>query len=229
MRFKVGGGILHWKMMLFEGQNKVEFSGANYGPFFFVPNIPYQDYIDEAIYFTDDPAVVNSFKTKYDDVWTTTTGYTNYANITELVRYHDVYPIDPEMNFPPGTGLDFGTRAVKRYDAEKPGMAERVGIDAIVYRVTDRRHTDAMIRAHQRGVPVRWNAHHSSATAALRTVEPLMPSDDSEYRPTQADCPTCNGWALVNDRWVARRETVGMVCQTCGYDYGAAPEANRGE
>jgi phosphatidylserine/phosphatidylglycerophosphate/cardiolipin synthase-like enzyme len=82
MRYKVGGGILHWKMMLFAGQNKVEFSGANFSPNFFVPSTPYQNYIDEAIYFTDDPAVVNSFKTKYDDHWTDTTNFANYGNIT---------------------------------------------------------------------------------------------------------------------------------------------------
>ena len=36
MRFKHGGGILHWKMMLFVGQNTLEFTGANYGASFFV-------------------------------------------------------------------------------------------------------------------------------------------------------------------------------------------------
>ena len=40
MRYKVADCILHMKFMLFVGQNKLEFSGANYGPFFFVPNIP---------------------------------------------------------------------------------------------------------------------------------------------------------------------------------------------
>lgn len=38
-----------------------------------------------------------------------------------------------------------------------------------------------------------------------------------------ADCPTCNGRQWVNGRWVATRETVGMVCQTCGHDYAAEP------
>ena len=37
--------------------------------------------MDESIYFTDDAVVVNSFRTKYDDLWTNTTGYANYANI----------------------------------------------------------------------------------------------------------------------------------------------------
>src|SRR5215211_7373914 len=61
MRYKNGGGILHWKMMLFVGQNRVEFSGANYSGNFFVPDAPNSNYIDEAIYLTDDASVVQSF------------------------------------------------------------------------------------------------------------------------------------------------------------------------
>src|SRR5687767_3049022 len=64
MRYKSGGGILHWKMMLFQGQNKLEFSGANFSASFFVPTQPNSNYIDEAIYFTDDAALIQSFKTK---------------------------------------------------------------------------------------------------------------------------------------------------------------------
>src|SRR3954468_10420012 len=33
--------ILHWKTMIFAGQNTVEFSGANYSPTAFVPQSPY--------------------------------------------------------------------------------------------------------------------------------------------------------------------------------------------
>src|SRR5262245_48331438 len=100
MRFKVDEGILHFKMMLFAGQNKVEFSGANYGPSFFVPSTPFQNYIDEAIYFTDDPSVVNSFKTKFDDLWIDTANYGNYANISvPLARKYPIFPKDPELNF----------------------------------------------------------------------------------------------------------------------------------
>jgi hypothetical protein len=69
MRRRIASGILHWKMMLFEGQNTVQFSAANYTSAF-VPNTPYENYIDEVIYFSDDTAVVDSFRTKYDDLWT---------------------------------------------------------------------------------------------------------------------------------------------------------------
>src|SRR5215216_5015255 len=72
MRYKNAGGILHWKMMIFQGQGQLEFTGANYGASFFVPTTPNSNYIDEAIYFTDDQSLIQSFKTKYDDLWTDT-------------------------------------------------------------------------------------------------------------------------------------------------------------
>ncbi|MDQ3346833.1 MAG: phospholipase D-like domain-containing protein [Acidobacteriota bacterium] len=148
MREKTSGGILHWKMMLFAGQGQVEFSGANYSSVAFMYNEPYVNYIDELIYFTDDSAIVNSFQTKFDDVWMSTSGYSNYANITSpLTRVYATYPISAEMNFPPGS--DFATRSVGRYNAET------TQIDAIMYRITDRRHTDALIAAMNRGVRVR--------------------------------------------------------------------------
>ena len=86
MRRRTASGILHWKMMLFEGQNTVQFSAPNYRSAF-VPNTPYENYIDEVIYFSDDTAVVDSFRTKYDDLWTDDTAYADYANVTRpLVR-----------------------------------------------------------------------------------------------------------------------------------------------
>ena len=84
MRFKLNEGILHWKMMLFAGQNKLEFMGGNFSADFFVPQSPFTNYIDEAVYFTDDLSVVQSFKTKYDDLWTDTVRYGTSA--TSLVH-----------------------------------------------------------------------------------------------------------------------------------------------
>ena len=152
MRYKLRDGILHMKMMLFAGQNKVEFSGANYGPSFFVPSQPYQNYIDEAIYFTDDSAVVNSFKTKFDDLWTDTTSYGNYANITgPLTRRYPIYTKDPALNFPPSTddSEDFYNRTALNMNQE------RTKIDIIMYRITNDRYTNTTINAVSRGVPVR--------------------------------------------------------------------------
>lgn len=149
MREKTTGGILHRKFMLFAGQNMLEFSGANYSPDAFVPTQPYVNYVDEAIYYTDDPVVVNSFKTVMDDMWTATTGYGDYANITTpLARVYPTYTIDPELNFPPAQS--YANRAVSRYNAETQK------IDVQMYRITDRRHSDAMIAAFtNRHIPVR--------------------------------------------------------------------------
>src|SRR6185369_10735144 len=61
MRYKNAGGILHWKMMLFQGQNQLEMSGANYSSNFFVPTVANSNYIDEAIYFTSDVSFLQSF------------------------------------------------------------------------------------------------------------------------------------------------------------------------
>jgi phosphatidylserine/phosphatidylglycerophosphate/cardiolipin synthase-like enzyme len=148
MRKRIANGILHWKVMLFAGQNTVEFSAANYSPEAFVPEVPYLNYVDEVIYTTDEPSILNSFMTKYDDLWTNTTAYADYANISgPLTRAHGTFTKDPELNFPPTE--DFGKRSVSRYNAETQK------IDAIMYRITDRRHTDALINAVGRGIPVR--------------------------------------------------------------------------
>jgi phosphatidylserine/phosphatidylglycerophosphate/cardiolipin synthase-like enzyme len=150
MRERFTGGILHWKMMLFSGQGIVQFSGANYSPDAWLPlAMPlYSNYVDEAILFTDKPSIVNSFRTKYDDLWLNTTEYRNFANIVSpRVRVHDIWPKDPELNFAPAES--YANRSVQHY------YAETQRIDVIMYRITDRRHTDAMIDAVRRGIPVR--------------------------------------------------------------------------
>ena len=149
MRDKTGGGgIFHFKTMIFVGQQVVEFSGANYSDEAFRPQVPYSDYVDEIIVFSDESSIVNSFQRRFDDVWTNTTEFSNDANITgPLVRNYPTYPIDPEMNFVPWN--NYRSRIVPRYNAET------VGIDVIMYRITDLAHTNAMIAAINRGVPVR--------------------------------------------------------------------------
>jgi regulation of enolase protein 1 (concanavalin A-like superfamily)/phosphatidylserine/phosphatidylglycerophosphate/cardiolipin synthase-like enzyme len=148
MRNRVGGGILHWKMMLFAGQGQVEFAGANYVPFEFVPVTPYVNYTSEVIYYTDDQSVVQSFMRKFDDLWTSTSEFTNYANVTgPLVRKYPTYTQDPELNFPPEQS--YRNRAVSLYNKEMQA------IDVIMFRITDVNHTNAMVKAVNRGVPVR--------------------------------------------------------------------------
>jgi hypothetical protein len=150
MRKRLTNNILHWKMMLFHGQNIVEFSGANYSADAWRPatTTPYENYTDEGIYFTGDDAITNSFRTKFDDHWVDTVGWADYANITQpLTRSYDIFPKDPSLNFPPAE--NYRTRSVNAYNAEKRK------IDVIMYRITDRAHTDAILAAKQRGIPVR--------------------------------------------------------------------------
>lgn len=142
------GGVLHWKMMLFVGQNKVQFSAANYGPQNFVPTDPFNNYIDEVIFFSNTTSIVNSFKTKYDDKWIDTNRFADYANITgPLTRKYPIFTKDPTLNFPPEES--FVNRAVADYNQENQK------IDVIIFRNTDERHTDAFINAMGRGVPLR--------------------------------------------------------------------------
>jgi phosphatidylserine/phosphatidylglycerophosphate/cardiolipin synthase-like enzyme len=148
MRKRIAGGIEHWKAMIFAGQNTVYFGSANFDPLAFVPNQPYENYADETVYFTDDASVVNSFMTKFDDAWTDTTSYANYANVVgPLTRSYPISTIDPELNFPPGQ--DFANRSVGRYNAE----TQKIDVD--MFRITDQRHTNAIINAVARGIPVR--------------------------------------------------------------------------
>ena len=148
MRYRATSGILHWKMMLFAGQGQVEFSGANYNPFEFVPATPYVNYTDEIIFFSNDNPIVQSFMTKFDDLWTSATEFKNYANITTpLVRSYDTFPISADLNFPPDNS--YRSRAVARYKAETQK------IDVMMFRITDVAHTNAIVSAVNRGVPVR--------------------------------------------------------------------------
>src|SRR5262245_11890205 len=148
MREKFGEDVLHFKMMLFHGQNMVEFSKANYDPFAYVPAVPNSNYEDEAVFFTTDNSITNSFRRRFDDRWIDTSVFRNYANINgPLVRTYPLFPIDPAMNFPPLE--DFGARMTARM------YAEPQAIDAIVFRVTEDRQTQAVIDAVARGVPVR--------------------------------------------------------------------------
>jgi len=152
MRFKLADGILHSKMLLLAGQGKVVFSSSNFGDGDIRPFVPFSNYVDGAWYFSDDPAVVNSFKTRYDDIWTNTTLYGDYANITgPLSRRYPTFPIDPSLNFLPNQNFaeDYSTRTIAQIDLENRQ------IDLTMYRLTDPRICDALLRAVARGVQVR--------------------------------------------------------------------------
>ena len=107
--------------------------------------MPYVNYEDEVIYFST--RFVPSFMTKYDDVWTNTTDYADYANVPlPLARVHDTFPISPELNFPPDDS--YTNRLLPLLDAES------TQIDVQVFRWTDDRPIDHLIQALERGVIV---------------------------------------------------------------------------
>jgi phosphatidylserine/phosphatidylglycerophosphate/cardiolipin synthase-like enzyme len=152
MRYKLADGIVHVKMLLLAGQNKIVFSSSNFGDGDLRPYESYANYVDGAWYFCDDPAVVNSFKTRYDDIWTNTIAYGDYANIAgPLTRRYQTFPIDPSINFLPNHDLaeDYSARTIAQIDQENQR------IDLTMYRITDVRICDALVRAAARGVPVR--------------------------------------------------------------------------
>ena len=152
MRYKLGDGIVHVKELLLAGQNKIIFSSSNFGDGDVRPYEPYVNYVDGAWYFSDDPTLVNSFKTRYDDIWTNTIAYGNYANIAAPVtRRYQTYPIDPSINFLPNNdpAEDYSARTIAQIDQENQK------IDLTMYRITDVRICDALLRALARGVAVR--------------------------------------------------------------------------
>jgi hypothetical protein len=148
IRVRSVGATMHWKFMLFFGQETLEFGAANFSQEYFIPVQAYKNYTDEAIYFTDDDLIVDSFKTRMDDAWMDTALMSNYANVhMPLARENGTFPISPDLLFVPWQ--NFATRAVPRYDAE----TQR--IDVIMYKITEASHADGLIRAAKRGVPVR--------------------------------------------------------------------------
>jgi hypothetical protein len=141
------GDITHWKGMIFAGQRVAEFSGANYSPYEYIYTTPYSDYQDESIYFSTEEDVVQSLMRRFDDVWVDSR-YTFYANPVARVRsYPTSYTIAPEFNLPPDDS--YTNRLLPLIDAENKA------IDAVMFRITDPRPADALIRAVARGVPVR--------------------------------------------------------------------------
>jgi phosphatidylserine/phosphatidylglycerophosphate/cardiolipin synthase-like enzyme len=148
MRRRTAGDILHWKLMIFDGQGVVEWSGGNFSPTAFVPQVPYKDYEDEVIYFSRQ--LLGSFMSIFDSIWTNTIDYANYANVVgTLTRAHPQFPIDARLNFPPKDS--YQNRLVPLIDREPKGGL----IDVDMYRVTLARPVDALIRAAARGVRMR--------------------------------------------------------------------------
>ena len=163
IRNKTTTGINHWKMMLYKGDltppagypalpPRVHFTGANFANGAYSPEPitnKYLNYVDEAIYFTDDPPIVQSFMTKYDEIWIDKVNFKNLGNVADadLVRSHPIYPISPNLNFPPDQ--DFQDRVVARLKLEP------TQVDAAIFRITSAKIPDQLIKLVQAQIPVR--------------------------------------------------------------------------
>ncbi len=160
IRHKVTTGINHWKMMMYRGQNAVHFSAVNFANGSYSPSETggeYVKYVDEAIYVTTDPIVVQTFMKKYDDLWTNTTHFANLANIAgPLTRSYPAYSgnqLDPELNFPPDE--DYQDRLIARMKTETQQ------IDVAMCGITSGKVPDEMIRRTQAGI--RFACHGPAA------------------------------------------------------------------
>jgi regulation of enolase protein 1 (concanavalin A-like superfamily) len=148
MRNRLPSGILHWKMIIFASQGQMEFAGANYAPFELSPDIPYVNYTDEVVMFTNNLSLLHSFESKFDDLWTSTTEFGWFANaLPSLTRSYPTATQDPQLNFPPEQS--YRTRALAAYSKET------LRIDVQMFRITDEQESNGMISALGRGVPVR--------------------------------------------------------------------------
>ncbi|HET7220082.1 MAG TPA: phospholipase D-like domain-containing protein [Vicinamibacterales bacterium] len=148
IRHKTTTGINHWKMMLYAGQGKMHFSAANFANGSYNYTTKYTGYVDEAVYFTDDQAIVTSFMRKFDDLWTDTVNMQNLANISgALTRNYPTYTISPDLNFPPDQ--DYQDRVVAQL------RQETTAVDAVMFRITSGKIPDELIRRVQAGIPVR--------------------------------------------------------------------------
>jgi PLD-like domain len=152
--------IMHWKCGIFVGQNTVEFGSANWTPFELVPVSP-TNFKDETAMFTSDPALVNAFKTRFDQMWVDTTSFLDWpdAYLRETgtpwtqpmaiprARLEPDHPTPPGLIWSQGPELnDPLTAAIDR---------EPRAVDLVIYRLTVPNITDALLRKLQARIPVR--------------------------------------------------------------------------
>src|SRR5215510_677125 len=169
--------INHWKAAIFVGQNVVEFGSGNFAPTELAP-IDARNYDDDSEMFTDDPALVGAFKTKFDRMWNDTTpepqsiyggppylmdwrdacaneprGCDFYAvtpNVRDMVI--DRSRLEPDNPIPPdlyfGQGSDFNNRLAQEISGETNW------IDLVAYRLEVDNITQALLERKAAGVPV---------------------------------------------------------------------------
>jgi hypothetical protein len=170
--------IIHWKATIFVGQNLVAFGSANYTPYELQPASS-TNYKDETVLLTNDPTIVNAFKTQFDRMWNDTTAesrsrvskppyFKNWYDACQLEKvcadYKTKYPnpapmlintarLEPDHPMPPdmvwGQGSLFNNRLITEINNEVNY------VDFVIYRLTVANITDALLAKHKAGVPVR--------------------------------------------------------------------------
>ena len=170
--------IVHWKATIFVGQNLVAFGSANFTPFELKP-VSTTNYKDESVLLTNDPAIVNAFKTQFDRMWNDTTAeprsrvasppyFRNWndacAREAACADYKTKYPnpapmtintarLEPDYPMPPdivwSQGSAFNNRLVTEINNEVNY------VDFVIYRLTVPTIADALLAKHKAGVPVR--------------------------------------------------------------------------
>jgi hypothetical protein len=152
--------IMHWKSGIFVGQNVVEFGSANWTPFELEPASA-TNFKDETAMFTNDPAIVNAFKTRFDQMWTDITNFLNWPDAYQretgtawtTPMAISLARLEPDHATPPGLiwaqGPELNGPMASEIDREP------AGVDMTIYRLTVPNITDALLRKLQGGIPVR--------------------------------------------------------------------------
>ena len=97
------------------------------------------NFTDEIVYFRRIPSIVQSFMTKFDDLWMSTTEFANYANITApLTRSYPIYSDRSAAQFS-------ARRELPQRASVNAYTAEQQQIDVMMFRITDEQHTNAMV------------------------------------------------------------------------------------
>lgn len=170
--------IVHWKATIFAGQNLVSFGSANYTPFELRPASS-TNYKDETVLFTNDPVLVNAFKTQFDRMWNDTTPEprSRVANPPYFRDWDEACRLEPacadyKTQYPNPAPM-YINRA--RLEADHPMPADMVWgqgplfnsrlvqeirnelnfVDFAIYRLTVPDITEALLAKHKSGVPVR--------------------------------------------------------------------------
>ena len=171
--------IDHMKMSLFVGQNLVAFGSANYTPFELAPASP-TNYKDESVLLSDDSALVNAFKTRFDTLWNDTTPEPNslVPQPPYFKNFHDACAVEPtgncadfatrypnpepmivntnrlEPDYPTPAGLIWGQGSQFNNRLVQEINAEQTQLQFVIYRLTVDNITQALLNKWQSGVPV---------------------------------------------------------------------------